>query len=84
MMTDVQERYNTDPVFRRAVDMLHEIIRSAEVSPAQIRQAARLAGIHYEMYRTRRWEIEFTHTTRGLTADQVQALLNHTLPRMPR
>jgi hypothetical protein len=72
---DVQERYNTDPTFRRTVDMLHAIIRSAELSPAEVRQAAGLAAIHYEMYRTLTFDVEFTPKTRGLTQYEAEKLM---------
>lgn len=63
---DVQARYNTDPAFRGVVDMLHALIRNVQLSPAEVRQAAMLASIRYEMFDVRhRWGLA------GLTPGQV-------------
>ena len=49
-----EHRYQTDPVFRRVVDLLTAVIDQAELSPYEVREAAKLAAIHYEMRTTRR------------------------------
>jgi hypothetical protein len=49
---DVQSRYNTDSTFRHMVDMMHAIIiRAGTLTPGEVRQAAGLAAVHYDMYR---------------------------------
>jgi hypothetical protein len=50
----VQERYDRDPQFRTVVDMLHVLIRGAQMTPTEVREAAVLATIHYEQTTTRR------------------------------
>lgn len=52
-------RYFNDPVFHQLVDTLEALVREAELTPSEIREAAMLACIHYEMRRPVR-SIELT------------------------
>lgn len=52
-MRTPQERYLNDPVFNRVVNMLRGLIRDAQLTPSEIREAAMLACIHHEMEATR-------------------------------
>jgi hypothetical protein len=48
MMTP-QERYDRDPEFHHLVDLLTDAITRCQYSPTEIREAAMLACIRYEM-----------------------------------
>jgi hypothetical protein len=47
----IDERYRDDPAFRQVVDMLEFVIVDARLTPLEVRQAAMLAAINYEMRR---------------------------------
>jgi len=54
------ERYQRDEHFRALVDLMTNAIASAQYTPTEMREAALLAAIHYEMNRkTPGWRIEF-------------------------
>lgn len=44
-----EEQFQTDPVFNRVVQLLEGVIAEAQLTPFEIRQAAMLACIRYEM-----------------------------------
>jgi hypothetical protein len=46
---DVREKYNNCPTFHRIVDVIYELIVQAYMTPHEVRQAATLACIKYEM-----------------------------------
>ena len=71
---DVQHRYNTDPTFRHAVDALHAMIRGAKLSPQEVREAAMLAAIHYEIHRPQRWVMREGEMPRRMTDTEYEAL----------
>jgi hypothetical protein len=48
-----EERYRHDPQFKMLVDMIHSMISKLEYTPSEIRDAAMLAAIHYEMLNIR-------------------------------
>ena len=48
MMTK-EERYKRDPAFARVVDMLYHAITEIPMTPTEIREAAVLASIKYEL-----------------------------------
>lgn len=48
-VNDVERRYTEDATFRHVVDALHAMVARADLTPSEIRQAAMLACIHYEM-----------------------------------
>jgi hypothetical protein len=48
MMTP-EERYRSDSHFHVLVDSLESLIAHAKMSPTEVREAAMLACIHYEM-----------------------------------
>lgn len=53
-MTDsVRERYRKDPQFMALVDMLSNLIYELKCSPTEVREAAMLAVINYEMMHQR-------------------------------
>lgn len=47
-MMSVDERYLRDPEFAHLVDHLFHLIRKAQFTPTEIREAALLAQIKYE------------------------------------
>lgn len=51
------ERYKLDPYFHMLVDLLEKHIESAQLTPSEIREAAILATIHYEMRTMRQFLI---------------------------
>lgn len=48
-MMSPQERYERDPMFKQMVDIMESVIAQAGMTPTEIREAAVLACIHYEM-----------------------------------
>ena len=53
-MMRVQERYETDPAFRRLVDIMETAVMSGEYTPTEIREAAMFAQIKWESIHLRR------------------------------
>lgn len=53
-MQTPNERYSSDPAYRRAVDLMEHLIESAQFTPSEMREMAVLASIHYEMHRGRK------------------------------
>jgi hypothetical protein len=51
MWDPVTERYKNDATFRSVVDHLEALIHAAHFTPMEVRQAAMLAAINYEMHR---------------------------------
>ena len=47
-------RYTHDPEFKQLTDLLESFIRRCDFTPSEVRQAAMLACINYEMMRTDR------------------------------
>lgn len=47
-MMNIQERYDSDPVFRSLVNAMQYYIEKAALTPTEIREAAMLAQIRYE------------------------------------
>lgn len=50
MMTP-RDRYATDPNFAALVDVMHGFIARSEFTPSELREAAILAAVKYEMGR---------------------------------
>lgn len=48
-MKTPRERYETDTMFAQVVDIMTQVIEHAQLTPSEIRDAATLACIHYEM-----------------------------------
>lgn len=48
-MQSMANKYHCDPEFRRLVDTLESVIHSARYTPSEIREAAVMASINYEM-----------------------------------
>ena len=42
-------RYRTDPAFHQIVDVLTKAIEEMHLTPGEVREAAMLAAIHFEM-----------------------------------
>jgi hypothetical protein len=51
--TSPQERYEYDAQFRQLVDTLTSFIVNCQFSPSELREAAMLAAIRYEMIHAR-------------------------------
>lgn len=49
-----EERYKEDPAFKLLVDTLQASMHRAEFSPSEVRLAALLASINFEMLRVNR------------------------------
>lgn len=52
-MWTMNDKYQNDPVYRRLVDTLESLIHQNELTPSEIREAAVLASINYEMKKVR-------------------------------
>jgi hypothetical protein len=52
MMT-IEERYQSDPVFHHLVDTMQVFIQEHQITPSELREAALLAAIKYELRNTR-------------------------------
>ena len=52
-MMSPKERYQNDPDFKYLVDTMEAMIHRAEFSPSELRMAALLASINYEMLNVR-------------------------------
>ena len=48
-----EERYFHEVMFHQLVDQMEHFIREAKYSPSEMREAAILAGIHYEQKQIR-------------------------------
>lgn len=44
-----RDKYMNDPDYRQLVDLLEQFIHRAQFSPSELREAAVLASINYEM-----------------------------------
>jgi len=45
------EKYQNDPFFHKVVDMLEAMLHEAKLTPSEVREAAVLACINYELHR---------------------------------
>lgn len=50
-MKDIRERYLTDTTFHTVVEMIRGLLRGAQLTPSEVREAAMLACIIEEEYR---------------------------------
>lgn len=48
----VEDRYLNDPMFHHVVDMLRAVIADAKLAPSAVREAAMLACILHEEWKT--------------------------------
>ena len=57
-MKTPRDRYLNDPEYHRLVDMLEHFVEEARFSPSELREAAVLACINYEMRHVRELTID--------------------------
>lgn len=50
-MYKMSEKYNNDPAFKMLVDMMENFMHKHEYTPSEMREAAVLASINFEMRR---------------------------------
>ena len=48
-MISPKEKYETDPNYCQLVDLIETFLHNAEFTPSEVREAAVMACIHYEM-----------------------------------
>ena len=48
-MTSLKEKYENDPLYARAVDLMESLINESKYTPSEMREMAVLASIHYEL-----------------------------------
>ena len=48
-MKSPKDRYEQDPIYRKLVDGIEALIHQAQFTPSEVREAAVMACIHYEM-----------------------------------
>lgn len=53
MMMTAEERYRHDPVFHQLVDAVYAAIVEKKYTPSEVRDAAMLAALKYEMTHVR-------------------------------
>ena len=51
-MLTIEERYLCDAEFHNLVDLLESMIRKYQFTPYEIREAAMLAAVRYETYKS--------------------------------
>lgn len=51
-MKTPQEKYENDPQYATLVNVLYQMILTAQFTPSELREAATFASIKYEMERT--------------------------------
>lgn len=49
MVMTAEERYDYDPVFRLMVDTIYKAMMDKRYTPSEVRDAAMLAAVKYEM-----------------------------------
>lgn len=76
-MNDTRERYLNDPIFHCVVDHMRSIIRSATLTPSEVREAAMTACVIEEMYNPRP-----PFSTSGEDLERVRLALAHRPPPM--
>ena len=57
-MKTPREKYMNDPEYHQLVSMLEDFIERAQFTPSELREAAVLASINYEMRRVRNVTID--------------------------
>lgn len=57
-MKTPREKYINDPEYHQLVTMLENFIERAQFTPSELREAAMLASINYEMRHVRQYTID--------------------------
>ena len=53
MTQSAESRYENDPAFHTLVDIIYKWVVENQYTPSEVRDAAMLAALHYEMYYAR-------------------------------
>ena len=53
-----EQKYMNDPLYHRVVETLTHLIIDCKMTPGEVREAAMLASIHYEMRNVRIMELK--------------------------
>jgi hypothetical protein len=54
-MRTIEEKYLNDPEFHSLVDMMYHLIGTKDYSPSELREAAMLASIKFQMVNARKY-----------------------------
>jgi len=77
--TDMRYKYQTDSQFKSLVDLFESFLHRADFTPSEIREAAMMASIHYEMTSIHRTYIPSVRLEREL--DRFHQVVDEELKR---
>lgn len=80
-----RDKYLRDPAYKALVDMIEHLIHRAEFSPSEIREAAMLACINYEMYTMRSYQIRLPENSAvEIAMETLSAFVGNNKPGTPK
>lgn len=80
-MKTPREKYQNDPQFRMLVDILESQIHQANFTPSELREAAMLASINYEMMHIRKSRFAIPPEA-NIAIDTLEKFVDANFPRI--